>query len=78
MKHRIDWPSFVASIVIIFGVSIPLALFPETGGKFLIELYGLVSSHFGFLYLMAGLAVVILLLYLALGPYGKVRLASGN
>jgi len=78
MKHRIDWPSFIASIVIIFGVSIPLVLFPESGGKFLIELYGRVSSYFGFLYLMAGLAVIILLLWLALGPYGKVRLSSGD
>jgi BCCT family betaine/carnitine transporter len=78
MKHKIDWPSFIASIAIIFGVSIPLVLFPESGGKFLIELYGLLTSHFGFMYLVAGLAVIILLLWLALGPYGKVRLASGD
>lgn len=78
MKHKIDWPSFIASITIIFGVSIPLVLFPEKGGNFLIGLYEQLSNHFGFLYLMAGLAVIILLAWLALGPYGKVRLASGD
>jgi BCCT family betaine/carnitine transporter len=78
MKHQIDWPSFSASIAIILGVSIPLALFPESGGEFLIDLYGQVSSNFGFIYLLAGLAVIILLAWLALGRYGKVRLASGD
>jgi BCCT family betaine/carnitine transporter len=78
MKHKIDWPSFIASIAIIFGVSIPLVLFPEKGGNFLVSLYEQVSSHFGFLYLLAGLAVIILLTWLALGPYGKVRLAEGD
>lgn len=78
MKHRIDWPSFIASIAIIFGVCIPLALFPESGGQILIDLYAKVTSHFGFFYLIAGLATLILLAWLALGPYGRVRLASGD
>jgi len=78
MKHKIDWPSFLASIAIIFGVCIPLVLFPESGGDFLVRMYGQLTSHFGFLYLITGLAVIILLTWLALGPYGKVRLASGD
>ncbi len=78
MEHKIDWPSFIASIAIILGVSIPLILFPESGGKFLIDLYGKVASNFGFVYMIAGIAVIILLTWLALGPYGKVRLASGD
>jgi BCCT family betaine/carnitine transporter len=78
MKHEIDWPSFIASMVIIFGACIPLVLFPESGGNFLVGLYGQLTSHFGFLYLLAGLAVLILLTWLALGPYGKVRLASDD
>lgn len=78
MKNQIDWPSFITAIAIILLVSIPLALFPDTGGQLLIELYGTVSSQLGFLYLLAGLAVVILLSWLALGPYGKVRLSAGD
>jgi BCCT family betaine/carnitine transporter len=65
-------------MVIIFGACIPLVLFPESGGSFLVGLYGQLTSHFGFLYLLAGLAVLILLTWLALGPYGKVRLASDD
>jgi len=78
MTHKIDWPSFLASLAIILVVSIPLVIFPESGGDFLINLYSLVSRQLGFLYLLAGLAVIALLLWLALGRFGAVRLASGD
>jgi len=78
MTHKIDWPSFLASLAIILAVSIPLVIFPERGGDYLINLYSLVSRQLGFLYLLAGLAVIVLLLWLALGRFGGVRLASGD
>ena len=78
MKHKIDWPSFSAAVAIIALVSTPLLLFPESGSKVLAELYGFISNKFGFLYLIAGMAALILLLWLALGRYGKIRLATGD
>jgi len=75
-KQRLDRPSFISSIALILAACVPLFLFPETGSEFLIGVYGQVSSHFGFLYLLSGMAVLIFLLWLALGPYGKVRLSS--
>jgi BCCT family betaine/carnitine transporter len=77
-NHKVDWPGFSASIAVILAVCIPLLLFPESGGKFLVNLYGNVTSHFGFLYLLSGMAVLVFLLWLALGPYGKARLAAGD
>ena len=78
MKQQVDWPSFISALAIILLVSVPLLVFPESGGDFLIKLYGLLTTQLGFLYLLAGLAVLVFLGWLALGPYGKVRLASGN
>jgi BCCT family betaine/carnitine transporter len=77
-KQKVDWPSFSASVTIILVASISLILFPESGGEVLLELYGLISSHFAFLYLFAGVATLLLLIWLAMGRYGKVRLASGD
>jgi BCCT family betaine/carnitine transporter len=77
-NKKIDWPGFTASIAVILAACIPLVMFPESGGKFLVSLYGSVTSHFGFLYLLSGMAVLIFLLWLALGPYGKVRLAADD
>ena len=77
-KQKVDWPSFSASVAIILVASISLILFPESGGEFLKELYDLISSHFAFLYLFAGVATLLLLVWLAMGRYGEVRLASGD
>lgn len=78
MKHRVDWPSFLASIAVILAACIPLFLFPESGAVFLKGLYDRVTSYFGFLYLMSGLAVLIFLTWLALGRYGNVKLAAAD
>jgi BCCT family betaine/carnitine transporter len=78
MKHRIDWPSFIASVAIIVLVSAPLFLFPESGGQLLQRIYTFISSSFGFLYLVSGIAVMGLLMWLALGRYGRVRLSSDD
>jgi BCCT family betaine/carnitine transporter len=79
MKNsRLDWPGFLASVGVILAACIPLIVFPESGGEFLERVYGLVTSYFGFLYLFSGFAVLIFLLWLALGPYGEVRLAAAD
>jgi len=78
LNHKVDWPSFSASVIIILLVSIPLFLFPESGARIMAVIYGFISHQFGFLYLASGLAVMILLLWLAMGRYGKVRLAADN
>ena len=79
MKNRnVDWPSFGASVTIILAASITLFLFPEEGNKFLTELYGIISGHFAFLYLLAGVATLSLLLWLAIGRFGKIRLSKDD
>ena len=79
MKNRnVDWPSFGASVTIILAASIALFLFPEEGNKFLTELYGIISGHFAFLYLLAGVATLSLLLWLAIGRFGKIRLSKDD
>jgi BCCT family betaine/carnitine transporter len=78
MKQQLDWPSFGASCAVILAACIPLVLFPESGGVFLKGLYDQVSSYFGFLYLLSGLAVLIFLAWLALGRYGNIKLAAAD
>jgi BCCT family betaine/carnitine transporter len=76
--HKVDWPSFSAAVAIIVLVSVPLVLFPESGSNFLAGLYAFISNQFGFLYLVAGIAVIVFLVWLALSRYGKIRLAAGD
>jgi BCCT family betaine/carnitine transporter len=75
-KQKVDWPSFVASVAIILVASISLVLFPESGARFLADLYAFISGHFAFVYLLAGVATLGLLIWLATGRFGKVHLGA--
>jgi BCCT family betaine/carnitine transporter len=77
-RHTVDIPSFSASIAVILMACLPLIMFPESGGEYLNGLYRDITGYFGFLYLLSGVAVLLFLLWLAFGPYGKVRLAAGD
>lgn len=74
LDGRVFWPS----IAVILGVTIPLALFPESGNLIIKQLFAFTTGNFGWLYLMAGLGTVAFLLWLALGRYGNVRLGRAE
>jgi len=77
-KQRVDWPSFISSVTIILVASITLVMFPESGAKNLTTIYEFLSGHFAFLYLSAGVATLLLLIWLAASRYGKIRLTAGD
>ncbi len=72
----VDWPSFGAAFAIILFVCVPLAVFPESGGRLLERTYSLIASQFGFAYLMAGCLALSLLVWLAFGRHGQVVLGA--
>ena len=74
----VDWPTFVASCGIVLFVCVPLAVFPEAGGRILELTYSLVATQFGFAYLIAGCLALSLLVWLAFGRHGRVVLGAAN
>ena len=62
-QSRIDWPSFVACVVIILGVCIPLALFSDWAGVALQSLYDFIAAEFGIAYLLASVGAIGFLVY---------------
>ncbi len=77
-RGEVDWPSFGASVGIIVAVCVPLAVFPETGGRLLERGYELIAAELGFAYLMAGVASMVLLSWLAFGRHGSVVLSADD
>lgn len=78
MDANVDKTNFVATLVIILLVSVPLALYPELGARVMQDAYGFIATNFGWLYLLAGVAALLLLLWLAFGRYGAVRLGAAG
>ena len=73
-KNQIDKVSFGACLSIILLASIPLFMFPDSGGTLLVRLYDQIANGLGFVYLLAGMCTLGFLMWLALGRYGKVLL----
>ena len=78
LQSQVDWPSFLTSIVIVLLVSLPLALYPEVGERLLTTGYDFIADQLGFLYAFAGLGVFVLLVWLAFGRYGRVKLGGAG
>ena len=77
-QSRIDWPSFVACVVIILGVCIPLALFSDWAGVALQSLYEFIAAEFGIAYLLASVGAIGFLVWLASSRVGRVKLGGDD
>lgn len=77
-QSKIDWPSFGLSAVIVLLVSIPLLAYPDASSRLLEDLYALLASQFGIVYLIASVATLGFLIWLALGRFGRVRLGAAS
>lgn len=75
-QKKIDWPSFYTCVALILALCAPLIAFPGQGSVLLEALFRFIVDELGVVYLLASLACIGLLLWLALGRYGKVRLSS--
>ena len=77
-QNQVDWTSFFACIAIVLLVCLPLAAFPNLGGEVLLKWYDFIAGELGFLYLLGGLGAMVLLAWLAFGPYGQVLLGTAG
>jgi BCCT family betaine/carnitine transporter len=78
LDANIDKTNFAATIVIILLVSVPLVLNPVAGAELVQQSYQFISFHFGWLYLLSGVAALLLLGWLAFGRFGRVKLGVGD
>ena len=77
-QRRIDWPSFGLCALILLAASIPLFAYPSESEAVLEALYGFIASEFGILYLLASVAAIGFLVWLALSRYGSAKLGDAG
>ncbi|WP_277674534.1 BCCT family transporter [Piscibacillus halophilus] len=75
-RKLIDWPTFIASFVLLLAVVIPLVIYPEAGEAFVNRLNDFVAGNFGFLYLIMGLGIFFFLIFVAFSQNGHVKLGE--
>ncbi|MDA8752610.1 BCCT family transporter, partial [Halieaceae bacterium] len=74
LDANLDRTNFGATLLVIALVSVPLILNPETGAAIVQQSYAFVAAKFGWLYALAGVASMAVLMWLAFGRYGPVKL----
>jgi BCCT family betaine/carnitine transporter len=77
-QSKLDKVNFTACVVIIFLVCLPLALSPDSGGRFMTSLYQTIAQEFGIFYLLAGVACLAFLIWLASSRFGSVILGAAE
>ena len=78
MDANIDKTNFAATLIIILLVSVPLVLDPVGGAELVQQSYKFIATNFGWLYLLGGIAALLLVLWLAFGRFGAVTLGSAG
>ena len=74
--HPIDWGITLIPLLIIFVLSALLMMNPEASRQTIARLRFFFVNQMGFFYLLLGLAVLLIALWLALSHYGNIRLGT--
>lgn len=72
INHAVFWPS----LLVVLGLSVPLAIWPEQGGRAVNAVWSFITDHFGWFFLLFGFFCFAVLIWLALGRYGNVKLGG--
>ena len=71
---EIDWRIFIPSILIILLVSVPLIVNPKLGQSLVNASFNFVTDKFGWLAMLVSPVSIVFLAWLALSPYGRIKL----
>ena len=76
LAGRIDWITVIVPFVLILFLCVSFVLAPEQSGQLLSSIRSLFGDTLGLCYLIIGLGVFVLSLYLAFSRYGTIRLGK--
>lgn len=67
---------FMGTLGIVLAICIPLILYPKKGEQIINQLFAVITRDMDWLYLLAGLGSLILILWFAFGPLSRERLGD--
>jgi BCCT family betaine/carnitine transporter len=75
-EPKIERNLFVAAVVIVAAVSLPLLFYAEQAEPIVSDIYDWIANNFGVFYQLFALATIFFLIWLTFGRYGQVRLGD--
>ena len=78
LRNKIDWSTVFIPFCLILFLCISFIAAPDGSKQILDQLRSLLGDTFGLYYLVIGLGIFLLSLYLAFSRYGSIRLGKEN
>ena len=78
LAQQVDRVNFGLSVSVLLGLTVPLLLFPNETAAALKTAYAWIASSFGWFYILTGAVTFAVVLYIAFGPYGTIRLGDAD
>ncbi|MEJ6704472.1 MAG: BCCT family transporter [Pseudomonadales bacterium] len=75
-KIEVDWFIFGVGCLILLAIIVPLVVAPQWSGDMINATFDKVTSELGVFYVIAAIATLGFLLWIAISPYGRVRLGD--
>lgn len=73
---RIDPLVFFGVLVVLFAVTLPLALFPQQGAEIVARIKSVVTNDLGVFYLLLGVLAMGFVFYVSFSDIGKIKLGA--
>jgi BCCT family betaine/carnitine transporter len=75
-EPEIDWAIFTPAVLVVLAGSLYLMVYPESAGAMLSEARKFIMNKFLWGYLTVGVSALVFCMWLAFGPYGRVKLGA--
>lgn len=75
-EPEIDWAIFTPAVLVVLAGSLYLMVYPESAGAMLSEARKFIMNKFLWGYLTVGFSALVFCMWLAFGPYGRVKLGA--
>ncbi len=75
-KTSVDWQTFLPTLIVLALLSVSIAINPEGAGEAVNSMLAFITNQFGWSFELFVLGIFFFLMWLAFGPYGKVKLGT--
>ena len=76
LRKELDWPLIVLPLLVIIALCTMFMLAPEKSTHIMDAIRGFLGNELGSFYIVLGLCIIIITIYIAFSPYGKIRLGK--
>ena len=73
---QLDWPLIILPLIVVVALCVVFILAPVESTRIMDSIRNFLGNEFGFFYILMGLGVFLITLYIAFSKYGEIKLGN--